>query len=227
MSLSTSIRGPVELRISALASEIFDHADLAATTMTPIHKARSAAFIVLAHAEIESAIELECRRTSTLLRNSAEPALAVLAWGFAMLNDNINVIRKKGKLPVEMLIDSYEKIVSSNHGIKEHNINLLLAPLGVDLDALKTDILVLDTFGEKRGDLAHKPLSLWGTTDLPSSHMTAGEQAGRSADQLIGVINAGHSRIHPATRRHRSLVYRCRNKTASILHFLADKLSAH
>lgn len=151
MASTVPISGPVELRIRDLVNEIFEPSDLSAAALTPILKARSAAFLVLAHAEIEYALEQECHRTAGLLRVAAEPATAMLAWGFTSLKPDGNVTKLKKKPPLEELVEIYQQIVQSNHGIRTHNLGLLLVPLGVDLNSAKMDMLALDEFGGAAG----------------------------------------------------------------------------
>src|SRR2546422_9499032 len=76
--------GPVEARILGLVHEVFDTGDLQAAALTPLLKGRSAAFILLAHAEIEYALEVACHKVSGLLRKSSDPAVTMLAWGFLL-----------------------------------------------------------------------------------------------------------------------------------------------
>src|SRR2546422_1658850 len=76
--------GPVEARILGLVHEVFDTGDLQVAALTPLLKGRSAAFILLAHAEIEYALEVACHKVSGLLRKSSDPAVTMLAWGFLL-----------------------------------------------------------------------------------------------------------------------------------------------
>lgn len=223
MATTAPIGGPIEHRIRNLANEVFDPADMAAAALTPVLKARSAAFLVLAHAEIEHALEQECLRTAGLLRVASEPVTAILAWGFTSLRPDRSVMKPKKKIPLDELVDLYVQVVNSNHGIRTHNLDALLVPLGVDLKSVKTDILALDEFGGRRGDLAHQPLSNWTTPDLPSVHVGSGVQAGRSADELITAIRAGHSRIIPAGVRR----LHPRRKVARALRRIAATLDSN
>ena len=206
--------GPVETRIQSLANEIFEPADLAASILTPALKARSASFLVLAHAEIEFAIETECRRTAGLLRLSVVPATAILAWGIVASTSEPQL---KKKPALEWIVDQYDHLVTKNHGIKEANLKMLLLPLGVDMSVAKIDISTLDAFGARRGDLAHQPLGNWTTTDLPSVHSTTGVQAGLAADQIISLIQTGHSRIPPGSSQPTGIVKRGRRLVAKLL----------
>jgi hypothetical protein len=205
--------GFVQTRIQDLVGEVFEPADLSASTMTPTLKARSASFLLLAHAEIEFALEIECRRTANLLRSSVAPATAILAWGlFIATSDSTN----KKKPPLEWIVDQYDHIVHQNHGIKEANLKILLSPLGVDMNIAKVDVSTLNTFGARRGDLAHQPLVNWNTSDLPSVHVTSGVQAGLAADQIIDLIKTKHSLISHAGQS-RGLMRRIRRSVAEML----------
>lgn len=195
MSSTAPNPASVEGRVRSLADELFDASDLAASELTTRTKARSAAFILLAHAEIEHAIEEQCRQTAGLLREAMEPATAMLAWGLTAVNPEGGLQTPKVKMPYEALIKRYNHLVTSNNGVKEESINTLLIPLGVDLTGLKTDIQVLEGFGRRRGGLAHMRLDEWGTKDLASAHRSDAIQAGRAADNVISAIRAGHSRI--------------------------------
>ena len=206
--------GAVEMRITDLANEVFEPSDLVASALTPSLKARSASFLVLAHAEIEYAIETECRRTANLLRTSVVPTTAILAWGILTA---INESASKKKPALQLIVDQYDHIISKNHGIKEANMNMLLLPLGVDMNAAKVDVSTLDSFGARRGDLAHQPLRNWSTTDLPSVHRTYGIQAGLAADQIIGLIKTGHSSIVPAPSPRLGLSKRLGRLAAKLL----------
>ncbi|MDX2262922.1 MAG: hypothetical protein SFU84_14610 [Gemmatimonadales bacterium] len=181
--------------VSALAHSIVDPTALAAHTQSDRLRALSAAVLVLSHAEIETAIESACIATARLLLNSAEPHNAILVWGLMESNSSINVgkLYNKQSSALHKLVDDYEALVERNHGIKEHNLRTLLSPLGVDLAPLSTDVNTLDVFGATRGQLAHKPLSAWGTSALPSKHVNDAIQAGASADLVVQAIIAKHS----------------------------------
>lgn len=214
--------GPVEMRVRSLADEIFDPADLTATLFTPILRARSASFIMLAHAEIEYAIEGECLRTANLLKNAADPATAMIAWGFMRVRDKS---KPPKQAPLVQLAETYETLVQDgNHGIRENNLKTLLLPIGVDFAANRTDIQALHEFGGRRGLLAHNPLNLWPTTDLPTVHINSGTQAARSADQIISVIQTSHTTIHPRVDSHFQLSNRIRRSLGKTVRSLARKI---
>lgn len=190
--------------IRGLAAEIFVPDDLTSPILAPALKARAAGFIVLAHAEIEWAIERACLSIAGLLRGSTDPATSLLVWGFFKLkseSDGSKRLPKKG-IPLHHLVSVYETTVTDNHGIKEENIRSLLVPIGVDVDSLNADIAVLDAFGARRGQLAHRAVAQWNTTDLPSVHVNSAIQAGQAADQVVAAITTKHSVLRSAPKRY-------------------------
>jgi hypothetical protein len=216
--------GPIETRIRDLSSELFEPADLSAWALTPALKARSASFILLAHAEIEFAIETECRRTADLLLSASVPTTAIMAWGMFALSAE-SVSKKKLSMPsLELILERYSNVVNSNHGIKQANLEALLNPIGVRLSTATADIAVLEAFGRRRGDLAHQPIRNWLTTDLPSSHVTSGIQAGLSADAIVHLIQSGHSQITPASGGQSGSSKRLRRTIANTFRWAATKI---
>lgn len=214
--------GPIETRMQTLVGEVFDGADVQAATLTPLLKGRTAAFILLAHAEIEYALEQACFRISGLVRNCTDPATAMLAWGFMAVKSGSESPKTPLKNnPLADLATAYESLVGANHGVKEKNLQSLLVPIGVEIEPLKTDVFALDDFGRRRGDLAHRPLSSWSTTDLPSTHVESAVQAARAADRVVSAIASKHSAILPSLRRPKR---RFGQWVATLLRQFADRL---
>src|SRR4051812_48600401 len=75
-------------RVAAIASSIFDPADLAAIQLDNRLRTRCAAVIVLAHAEIEEELEEACRKTVDTIEQHPPTAFAFLAWGLSSANIN-------------------------------------------------------------------------------------------------------------------------------------------
>ncbi len=212
----------IEQNVTNLVQDIFEPADLLAFATTPKLFARSASFIILAHAEIEYALEEACRATARLLQNATEPASALMIWGIIAVKDNRADLHKS-RLPAADLVSIYENVLDTNHGIREHNLRSMLIPIGIDLVSNRTLILDLDGFGKRRGLLAHNPLSHWATNDLPSVHANMGIQAARSADQIITAISASHSQIDPRPFSS-GPVRKARKKIGKMLHSLARRI---
>lgn len=54
---------------------------------------------------------------------------------------------------------AYNRALAQNHGIKEHNVLQILLPLGVECKKIDAGWLsTLDTFGTRRGEVAHKSI---------------------------------------------------------------------
>nr|WP_254449422.1 hypothetical protein [Anabaena sp. UHCC 0253] len=57
---------------------------------------------------------------------------------------------------------NFKRIINENHGLKEKNLLALLLPIGLDIKDLDTSWLVtMNTFGENRGEVAHKSASFY------------------------------------------------------------------
>jgi hypothetical protein len=102
------------------------------------------AFRLLAHAEIESYLELLVE--DALLRMTS----TILAWKTAgkssQLIDNISIYTEK----------EIRQSVKKNNGVKSDNILHLLRPLGINGDQLDNMWLqAMNTYGEVRGGYAH------------------------------------------------------------------------
>jgi hypothetical protein len=209
----------VEASIQKLAGELFDSSDLAAMAHTPTTLARSAAFVVLVHAEIEFAIEQECKVVAELLEKAAEPGTAMLAWGFISVREDGS--KKHGKEPLAALASIYQGVLDHNNGIKREHLEAMLGPIGVSLAKHNLEVTTLDGFGKYRGALAHAPLSKWTTPDLPSAVRNKGITAGKATDAIINSIKKSHSTIRSAPPR-RGL--RLRKRFAAWLRRLASSV---
>ena len=122
------------------------------------------AFILLAHAELESYVEDRAREkvdqahrgwksnrvcnvlmSRLLLYHSAKSAKAE-GWGLNLPSD-----KSVGKA-----VNFYVSELSQNHGIREQNILSILIPIGLSHSKIDTTLLAtLDSFGAVRGTLAH------------------------------------------------------------------------
>lgn len=62
----------------------------------------------------------------------------------------------------------FKRVIDQNHGVKEANILALLLPIGIDIDDLDCNWLAkMNTFGENRGDVAHKSATSYRTIQPP------------------------------------------------------------
>ncbi|MTJ21664.1 hypothetical protein FJR06_10175 [Dolichospermum sp. UHCC 0352] len=150
---------------------------------------RTAAYRVLAHAEIESYLEERAwevvQNAKTLWDESGRTTRTLICLlGFSGLtmdkpSDTLsrnNVTQdnhdKRLKISKKIALSSNEfwKIIDNNHGLKEKNILALLLPIGIDsndLDPNNTWLATMNTFGEKRGLVAHTSATSYMTTQTP------------------------------------------------------------
>lgn len=113
---------------------------------------------VLVHSEFEEYFE---QRVETILsrelkryKSKSKPTrvLATCCRAFCReisLNTTSDVYEQAVKLQ--------QKAITKNHGIKEDHVRKLLMPLGLDgVDFDQTWLNMMNTFGERRGDAAHR-----------------------------------------------------------------------
>lgn len=132
------------------------------------------AFIALTHAEIEAFIEEQALRIADAatmkwmkrrLPNRVIFGIYTIAYGnwsgiLAEKPDNLPAISNEKSIEARLgsAFKQYKAAVSENHGIREHNLKLLLVPLsvrlGVDLDT--TWIASMNSFAQHRGQILHQ-----------------------------------------------------------------------
>ncbi|MTJ08822.1 HEPN domain-containing protein [Anabaena sp. UHCC 0204] len=142
---------------------------------------RTVAYRVLAHAEIESYLEdrawevvqnakniwdntgkinltLICLLGFSGLTMDAPPETLSPKKGNKTVKDEQIKIQKK----IDLALANFKRIINENHGLKEKNLLALLLPIGLDIKDLDTSWLVtMNTFGENRGEVAHKSASFY------------------------------------------------------------------
>ncbi len=115
------------------------------------------AYCLLCHAEIEAYLEdiiLEVVRAVFAFWKADTSKIPEIIFN---LTCHFRAKTDKKESPaslVHMGMKSFEDIIEKNHGIKEHNIDNILTPIGYPMD--KTLVTVLHSFGDTRGDIAHK-----------------------------------------------------------------------
>jgi hypothetical protein len=148
---------------------------------------RTLAYRVLAHAEFESYFEDRAwevvQDVKRVWDNTGKTRLTLLSLvafsGQMMETPPTTLTPSKGKkaVPIDKLkiskkidlaINSFKWIIDNNHGIKEANILALLLPIGIDSDDLDPAWLAtMNTFGEKRGLVAHTSATSYRTIQPP------------------------------------------------------------
>jgi len=133
-------------------------------------RANTRAFVVFAHAEIESYLEESAKslaQAAERLWQKQKRFSSPLGYLAACLGEQVRVpsspIGPKSR-DVPQLFDAaavklfqrYYGVISKNHGIKESNVIALYAPLGLPLSTLGSTLLPnLTSFGSIRGDQVH------------------------------------------------------------------------
>lgn len=148
---------------------------------------RTLAYRVLAHAEFESYFEdrvwevvQDAKRVWDNTGKTRLTLLSLVAFSGQMMETPPTTLTpSKGKKAVpidkikiskkiDLAINSFKWIIDNNHGIKEANILALLLPIGIDSDDLDPAWLAtMNTFGEKRGLVAHTSATSYRTIQPP------------------------------------------------------------
>lgn len=148
---------------------------------------RTAAYRVLAHAEIEFYLEERAwevvQNAKTLWAKSGKNTRTLICLlgfsGLTMDKPPDTLTPQKGSKTVkeekikiskkiDLAVESFKRVISQNHGVKEDNILSLLLPIGIDSDDLDPAWLAtMNTFGEKRGLVAHKSATSYMTIQTP------------------------------------------------------------
>jgi hypothetical protein len=133
-------------------------------------QARTRAFLVLSHAEVESYLEdwaKEIARKAEVLWTAKRKVSTPLLFLHASLGrplGNLETLNGgTAKDPETRLSDSVVKLfqdyyssIKDNHGIKEKNVLALFTPLGISKSAFSATLAPgLDSLGAKRGTHAH------------------------------------------------------------------------
>jgi RiboL-PSP-HEPN len=149
--------------------------------------ARTLAYRVLAHAEIESYLEERAwevvQNAKTVWDTTGKTTRTLICLigfsGLTMDEPPDTLTPKKGSKTVkeekikiskkiDLALESFKRVISQNHGVKEDHILALLLPIGIDSDGLDPAWLAtMNTFGENRGEVAHKSATSYRTVQPP------------------------------------------------------------
>ncbi len=133
------------------------------------------AYRVLAHAEIEGYLEdrvwevaLNAKKNWDTKGKTCRSLICLLAFSGQMMEsppDTLSPKKITKQVPdekikiskkIDLAINSFQRVIDQNHGIKEANLLALLLPIGIDTDYLDPAWLAtMNTFGEERGIVAH------------------------------------------------------------------------
>ena len=149
--------------------------------------ARTLAYRVLAHAEIESYLEdrvwevvTEAKRNWDSSGKAHRTLICLIAFSGQAMDAPPNTLtptKPNKTLPpgkfkinkkIELAINCFKRVIDQNHGLKEANILALLLPIGIDSDDLDPALLAtMNTFGEQRGLVAHSSATAYRTVQPP------------------------------------------------------------
>jgi hypothetical protein len=191
-------------RVKIIADHIFDSPDLSSFQLDDRLRSRSAAVVVLSHAEIEEALENACTEVADALESSPPTGFAFLAWGLAQENkfsarDSVQVKQAKGERALEKMLTAYRSIIKNSHGIRRSNLQNLLGPLGFDLKTLAVEEATLEDFGKLRGESAHLSPLKARIQDAPITIVSRCAAAAEAAEKIIGELALFKARVSSAT----------------------------
>ncbi|MBK1989110.1 hypothetical protein A0J48_016455 [Sphaerospermopsis aphanizomenoides BCCUSP55] len=172
---------------------------------------KTAAYRVFAHAEIEYYLE---ERAWEVVQNAkslwdttgktTRTLICLLGFsGLTMDEPPDTLTPKKGSKTVkeekikiskkiDLALESFKRIISQNHGVKEDHILALLLPIGIDSDDLDPAWLAtMNTFGENRGKVAHKSATSYRTFQPPdpATELKTVEQIIQGLSNIDELIN--------------------------------------
>ncbi|MBD1213135.1 MAG: HEPN domain-containing protein [Dolichospermum sp.] len=150
---------------------------------------RTAAYRVLAHAEIESYLEERAWKIVIDAKKAWETGkttrtlICLLGFSDLTMDKPPDTLKKPNNVKqdnhdkrleitekINSAIKSFKKVIDNNHGLKEKNILALLLPIGIDsndLDPNNTWFATMNTFGEKRSLVAHTSATSYMTIQTP------------------------------------------------------------
>jgi len=173
--------------------------------------ARTLAYRVLAHAEIESYIEERVWEVALRAKTNWDRSgkahctlICLIAFSGQVMDlppDTLTPNRPNKTLPQEKIkiskkIDSaikcFRRVIDQNHGVKEANLLALLLPIGIDSDDLDPTLLAtMNTFGEQRGLVAHSSATAYRTIRPPdpATELNTVQQITQGLLQIDELIN--------------------------------------
>lgn len=174
--------------------------------------ARTLAYRVLAHAEIESYLEdrvweavIEAKSNWDGLGKVHRTLICLVAFSGQAMDkppDTLTPTKPNKTLPqekikiskkIDLAINCFRRVINENHGVKEANLLALLLPIGIDSDDLDPALLAtMNTFGEQRGLVAHSSATAYRTIRPPdpaTEHNTV-KQIIQGLSQVDELINS-------------------------------------
>ncbi len=140
------------------------------------------AYVLLAHAEIESYVEdrakeIAQRAETRWSKAGAHSRVIRRLVGFHKLK-NLRPWEPfdKSTDTIRAALNSYDSLIRNNHGIKENNVRTVLYPIGIEYADLNITWLVnLEAFGKRRGLLAHSSIKTLQPPDPETEFKNVGD----------------------------------------------------
>lgn len=149
--------------------------------------ARTFAYRVLAHAEVEAYFEdrawevaIDAKRHWDSTGSTCRTLISLVVFSGRMMDmppDTLTPTKPSKSVPpektkvgkkIDLAINCFRQVIEQNHGVKEANILGLLLPIGIDSDDLDPVLLAtMNTFGEQRGLIAHSSATSYRTFQPP------------------------------------------------------------
>jgi len=140
-----------------------------------------AAYRFLIHAEIEDYLERKARdelaRLKKMVSKPPYPKISTMPWIYVFASlcgaslpfdyqyDEAAFFRRVNELLIKM-----EERVNENNGVKGETLKLISVVLGKGLDEIDQSLAAnLTSFGQERGDIAHRSLGRVSTISAPSA----------------------------------------------------------
>lgn len=155
------------------------------------------AYLLLIHAEIESFLEdiAEDKAKKALnkwvSKRTKSNTLLSLA-SFTELNDGKLTDKYDLEERLKRTVSNFIARLKNNHGIKQDNIRSILLPIGFESSEIdQTWLLSMDSFGDKRGDIAHSSAQVQQPLDPATMSSTVNQLLNelRIIDEKLRTIN--------------------------------------
>ena len=157
--MSTKFFSPLAQRIDDLMGHYLPAMQNELGEYTPRQQDDAIAFILLAHAALESYLEdLATEACDVLVKRIELNSYDELTSAFLIRTAKYDDVKAIAPLEVAKAgRGKHKRLVSGNNGIKEQDFNKLLSPLGFDFASMATELSTeISLFGSKRGGFAHR-----------------------------------------------------------------------
>ena len=161
--MSTKFFRPLVRRIDGLVEHYLPATQNELGDYSPSQQDDAMAFILLAHAALESYLEdLSTEACNVLVNRIESNSFDELTSAFLIRTAKYEDVKAIETVDVAKAgRGKHERLVSGNNGIKESDFIKLLSPLGLDLASLTTELPAdINLFGSKRGGFAHRSVEV-------------------------------------------------------------------